>query len=737
MKGRHDVAYDDHARRETGVARARCCCTCHPWLSILRTASTTRRLPAGTVFGICLLSLCGALTCAVAAPANWSAELLAPPTGSRAPTAPIRLRLPVLPPATIQQLALELDDVDVSAMATIEGRDVVFAPPQPLGWGAHQLRLVEHTADGNIREVGVWNIEIRRTTALREAGLQSSASLNGNQRIADDNLTQPEPKTFQADGGAQLQGTLANGSWRTTGQMDLLYSSQRQLMPRGENGTYVDVGTFLLTYEQGPVVARAGHHSAAPDSLILSGFQRRGVSLGAQSHDLSFGMTAFSSATQDVVGFVQGLGIGDSSNVTNGITLSARPFGSRPEALALAATYLSGKDPGPSNAGSGAASGSTVATQGKAADILLDSQLLERRLRLRGEYAWTQFDIDGEGSDTNSDGVIDSNLQSTRDSAYAVLATYTPWHDKVIKDSPFVWMLGVEQRKLGTFFKSPAAPTGIADRAMVRAFTAMNWSGLDAQVSLGNETDNVNDLDLVPRTRTGQRFASLAYTPQINRQPRPDGSLPELPWYGQPQFNVSYTGVTQEIEKSGANLSTGPLNDSSTFLFVASFTYLTWSWSANYTSVDVQNRIGTTVDTNNNTVGLNANFRFAEKLTLTPRIQYSLDEQSDPPPGVAATDTGTTTAGITVGYAFSERLVASLQYDLNRQDTPCGCQDSQTQDVTGSLTWMAVPARESKPGVTFSVDGRYHDAEDQGAVTAIPSTYQVFFKMGVSWAPSL
>jgi predicted porin len=448
-------------------------------------------------------------------------------------------------------------------------------------------------------------------------------------------------------------------------------------------------------------------------------------------------MTAFSSATQDVSGFQQGLGIGDSSNVTNGVALSARPIGSRPEALALAATYLSGKDPGPSKAGSGAASSSTQATQGKAGDILADSQLLQRRLRLRGEYAWTEFDFDGAGSDTDANGVIDSNLKPTRDSAYEVLATYTPWHDKLIDNQPFAWVFGVQQSKIGTFFRSPAAPSGISDRAMVLAFTSINWSGLDAQLSLANATDNVNDLDLMPRTRTGQRFASLAYTPQINQQPLPDGRLPGLPWYGQPTFSATYTGSTTEVDKAGGTLSTGPLNDLSTWLLSATFNYATWNWTANYTNVDVQNHIGDSADTNTNSVGLNANFRFAEKLTLTPRLQYSLDKQRDPPAGSTATDTATTTAGIDITYTLSERMVASLNYNLHRLDTPCCYQDTRSEDIGGSLTWMAVLARESTPGVSFALRGAYHDEEDRTAVVSIPSKYEIFLTMSISWAPSL
>jgi hypothetical protein len=696
----------------------------------------TRRARIRAISRICLLSLWGTATFVVAAPPEWTAELLAPTAGGRGPTDPIRVRLPVLPRATIQQLALELDDLDVSAVAAIEGRDLVFVPPQPLAFGTHQLRLVENAANGNIREVGLWTIEIRRSAAFREASLQSDIAIGASERIADNNLAEPKPKAFQADGAAKLQMALANGSWRATGQMDLLYKSLRELMPRGENGPYVDVGTFLFTYEQGPVVAQAGDQSPAPDSLILSGFQRRGVSVGAQSAERGLAMTAFSLRTRNAVGFVDGLGTGDANNVTSGVVFSARPIGYRPEALALTATYLSGKDPGQAAVGTGSDSSSTVATQGRAADIVADSQMLQQRLRLRGEYAVTRFDLDGSGVDTDGDGVIDSNLDPKRDHAYAVLLAYVPWREKLIDNKPIVWSLGVENRRIGTFFGSPANPTGTPDRDMIRAFSAVNWSGLDAQVSLGRETDNVADLDLVPRARTGLRFVSLAYTPQLDRSLRPDGRLPPLPWYGQPNFSASYTGVSQDIEKAGASLSAGPLADSSNLLFGAGFSYPTWNWSANYTIARVRNHIGSAPDSDTDAVGLNAALRFAERLTLNPVIQYSRTK-SNSSAGLAATEMATTTAGIGIGYPFSERVSGLLQYSLNRQDTACGCQDARSRDVTANLTWIPVPAVGSKPGFSFSLAGQYHDAEDQTMAINPPSNFQLFLRVDMRWIPSL
>jgi len=66
----------------------------------------------------------------------------------------------------------------------------------------------------------------------------------------------------------------------------------------------------------------------------------------------------------------------------------------------------------------------------------------------------------------------------------------------------------------------------VADRELMRVFTDFNYSGFAAQLSLGRETDNVNDIALLPQTESLQTVASLSFTPQGNQTPGPDGKTP-------------------------------------------------------------------------------------------------------------------------------------------------------------------------------------------------------------------
>ncbi len=696
-----------------------------------------RKTPlAHAVWCACALQL--ALTAApeMAQAQEWQPQLA--DAGTRKPADPIRINLPQLQANVVQRLALELDDVDVTQTVTRQDNQITFTPPQPLSFGDHQLRLVEHGADGSITERGLWKISVRKTAAFREASLQGNVTINLVSRVSDKNLTEPKPDKSQANGAAQLQGVIADGNWKITAQMDLIANSQITQMPRGAGHGHSDVGNFLITGETGPVIAKAGHHSVGPDSLIMQSFTRRGVSVGLQSGDKAHTATGFSLRSQDVVGAQEGFGVGDSENRTDGLVITSRPISTRRDALAVSATVLSGEGPVSAGAtGTGTAGDNTIAA-GRAAGFVADGNLLDRRMRLRGEYAVTRYDFDGSrGRDTDLNGTIDVNQDPEKDKAYAALLTWTPWTNKMVNNKPLAWNLGVENKRLGTFFKSPANPLGVADRELVRTFTDVNYSGFTAQLSLGRETDNVNDIALLPQTESLQTVVSLSFTPQQAQVPGPDGKTPPPPWYGQPTYNATLIKLDQDVEKAGATLTTGALNETQNVSLTATFSYPTWSWSLGHTRGENTNFRQTAVDTKNNMTQLNANFRVGEKLTLGPTLQYNQIKESDAPTGITAKDTDTTTAGLNIGYQFTPKVNGNLGLNLNKVKTTDNSQQATTHDVTGSLNWNLAQPQGARPGVTVSLEGQLHDVDDRITTSNTINTYQVFLKVAISWLPTL
>ena len=707
-----------------------------PWAANLCTlAMMKKKLNNVIARALCCTCLFSVASISHAATADWKPELVDATGSVRGPSEPIRFKLPRLPLEVLQRLALEFDDMDVTGFVTTEGDFAIFTSPQPFPYGAHRLRMVEYATDGNIIERGLWTVEIRKTAVFRDAQLLGATTLYGSYRIADD-LPEPAPEKGSANASARMQGLLADDGWKVNGWMDFLYTSQPAPAASGTQNSLNNVSRYLVTAEAGPVVAQVGHHSIASDGLVMQGFNRRGVSIGAQSQELGTSLTAFSIRSQDIGGLQSGLGIGESDNRTNGMVLTSRPVSSQRDALALSATVVNGEGPSQTGAIGTGIAGDKTSGSGRAAGIVADSNLFDRRLRLRGEYASSEFDLDGRGRDTDLNGTLDSNLPAERDRAYAGLLTYTPWHDMVVGDQPLVWNMGMENRRLGTYFKSPANPSGAADRDATRVFTGVHWAGLGVQLSAGRETDNVNDIALLPRTESVQKVASLTYSPLFRAPPGAITNIPEQPWYGRPVFSATVFDLEQNVDRAATGLPAGALNSITNVVLVASFAYTAWNWSIVHSRGNFTNHINVVPDTYTQVSQLNANFRVGQRLDVRPALQYSAIEESDPPAGVVVKDSTTATAILGLGYLFTENVSGNLGLNYGSQEVTNGSLDNKVKSVTANLQWNAIRAQGMQPGVSFALDGLYYDVEDSVYVGNTRNNYQIFLRIGVSWLPN-
>jgi len=675
-----------------------------------------------------------AVPVAVAAPPvkDWAPTLEpAARQGVRGPSDPIRLILPSLPVAVLQTLSLELDGLDVTGMVASDGKQATFTPPQPLAYGRHELRLLENAPDGSIIERAAWTIEVRKTRAFREADAQLAATVIGSYRV-DDNHLENLPDEFQSSGGAQFQGVIADGNWRSTGYLDVLYNSQLAQTPTQQRRT--DLGQFLVTGALGDErfngVAQAGHHNVLPESLIAQGFLRRGVSAGLNAGGGIASASVFSQSTADIIGFQRGLGVSDAERRTDGVTASGRPIPGSPDALVLTGTWLNGEGPDQTGAVVG---GDPTVTSGKAYSVVADSNLFTRRLRLRGEYAATDFDFDGRGRDIDSDGVVDFDAPEESADAYAVLIAYTPTHQLTVGNQPMVWNVGVENKRIGTFFRSPANPAGVADRDLVRLFGGVNWAGLDLQASVGSEKSNVDDLALIETVRGRRSYAVANYAPQPDYGVQSDGGPPPAPWYGQPAFALSYDQLDQEVIDASPTVAAGDFRSTQQVGFTAMFNYTTWNWMLAEIVGKEEDLTGVTPDRRTRTTQAQAGFLIANRLQLGPSVAVTNVEELNP-----QRDSQTLTAGLNASYAFTQSISAGLGYVLNREDASDDLTDRTTRDLTGYLSWAAIRPRGLLPGLTLSLEGLYHD--ETGDVIIVPGTtalpgnsYQIFVKAAVSW----
>lgn len=640
---------------------------------------------------------------------QWTPELLQPATSNRGPSDPLRIRLTNIPQQTLQLLALEVDDIDVTSMVTMEGDTVVYTPAQPLAYGEHQMRLVEHSQDGSINERGLWTFELRKNALFRDAKVNGTVMVNGNFRTSDKGLPEPVPARGQADANAQFNWSAENENWRTTGAMSIIANSQSQMMPRQRD--HIDLGTFMAAADSGMYGIKVGDHAIGPDSLIMQSFNRRGISASATAPDNKAALTVFSMHSTPITGAANLLGVADSDNLVNGAVATVQPIPRNAQALALMASYVNGTTNGQPGAG---VIGGPGASSGNAGSLVADSNLLQQRLRLRGEVATSKYDFDGSAG----------SLAPLGGHAYSGLVTYVPWSDMVVSGQPFMWNMGLEKKLISTYFQSLSNPGAISDRDMSRVFTGVNWYGLNAQFNAGKESDNVDDNPLIPVTDTKQRSGVFTFTPQMNYMPQANGQPPATPWYGQPSFNASFLSLNKDIVQLNGAAVYQPTHATYTSIAGGNFQYATWNWGITQTWVRDQGyNLDTTPQTRTASTQLQGNFRLMQKLNVGMNA-FSQDVDNVE----AGTKTDGAGGGLNLAYPFTDKISSTLAYSV-RHDWASGSTGTVTNNTAAAVNWALATPHGAKPGVTLGVNGSYQDVSNGS------STYQVFLRASLVWAP--
>lgn len=655
---------------------------------------------------------------------NWKPELAPPDGGVRLSDGAIRIILPPdLDVKIMEWLALELDDIDVTQIVVLEGNQVVLTPPQPLSYGEHRLRLVQYDPDRNILERGVWTLDIRQSANFRKASFESNASLNATYRAADGDIDKAAlPAHLQGTGSAQLQGTFAKGNWEVTGTVPLIYNSLPELPTVDSEEVDAtntalnkfEVADFLFTGKAGPLFLNIGHHAVGPESLVMQQFNRRGLSVSAKSKQNMVIGTTFAMRTEPIIGFRQGLGIADSDKRVTGAIVTARPLQAAPDKLALTATYLHGE--GADQSGEGVV-GDGLFTEGDAWSVAAESLLLNNRLRLRGEYAGTRFDFDGPNTGSGKEN----------DDAVALLVDYSPWTDKKVKNRPMNWQLGMEYKNIGTFFHSLANPGLPADKELMRGFTSLDWAGLNLQASLGREEDNVNDINILPRTRKDLITVQGTYSPPPKVE---DKAGKKRNWLGTPTYSMGMQTVRDKTvflpdgyEGGNIDLRTRDIQ------IMANFAYDSWYWSISRSVGWQDDFTDVSPDTRNDLTGLDVNLNIGERLSIGAQLQLSEIKDRDNNIDTTAWLTGITTTAILV----PEKLTGTLSYQLNREKASDDSINRKSHIVDFNLSWQVRQPKNNRPGITVWLQGQYQDVKDEVEWSTANNPYQVFLGATITW----
>ena len=667
--------------------------------------------------------------------AAWQATLEpAQPAATYAPTETLQLDFPhKLDARARSQLALEMDAIDVTALADAHDSGMSYTPLQALAVGSHQLRLVSYDDRGAMQVHGSWTFNVAAaavpTTSSGAAStpthpptrLRADLALSGSERVADHALSQPVPARFSTDGSAALGMQTQGDRWSTTTEVDLTEAGPAATATAvnpgvpGSSQAALQLGQFSFAAQSENVHLVAGDQSLPYNGLVVSQLSRRGLSGRAKVKPLHADIGVFSVRSDVISGFSHGLGVGDRDHRVSGGLFDWHPL-ANPEALDLALAYAGGR-----GAPYGLASYSTplqTTPAGNAYGIDLDSQLWQRQVHLHGAVARSTYDFGTPG------------LPRRADSARNLSLSYQPASTSNASGAPGVSSVtSLSYQSTGTYFRSLANPGVTPDMRQWQLSQSLGGSIWSLQGNVGLDADNVDHNALITTVYTRRLQLAASVFPTSSGSPG---------WLGTPYYSLS---LDASHSRNGARAkSTDPRTD----LFISSinasaqFSHTRWNWNlgvmlgrtTDHTGQQDSNRVfGPTLGANL-TLGQSGSIGFALQYTDTyDRVLFTHDRNAS----YNLFASGDLVSGVLNGqlnYSITHTAQAVSQF----MGTPQPGMSYDTRTLNGSLLWHALPVHTNRVGLDVSLSGLWNHG-GYPTVAGMPmlpaDTYQVFLKVSL------
>lgn len=684
------------------------------------------------LFALIAISAFVSSTSAFAQTDDWRPQLQPAGADGYQAQAEVQILLPAsVPKIVFQWLALEIDDTDVSQLVVLKqsenGAILSFIPPAELTVGPHILRLVEYNDRGDIIERGYWNYLVADAGGVssRTSSFSANTSLDVGYRASDGDL-EGLPKSTSFQGSTSINTQIATANWTVTARADFLFGTigvptNTQAENAVNAGTIainrneVELGEFLVETRGKNLSAMLGNHAVSNQSLIMRGFNRRGISASAQTDSGSAIATGFAFRTEPISGWRNGLGVTNKENRVVGGLATIHPFSASKQALTVTASCLSGEG---KDAIGVSLEGDDTRARGDACSLVGESRLAGDRVKIRGEYARSRFDFDADKQE----------FEKSADNAFDILALYSPLGQKQINNKAFLWDIGMEVQQVGLFFRSLANPGLPSDKKLSRLFTNFQYGGLSIQLQGGVEEDNVKDEEALPTMQNRLGNFILSYTPDLVTD---EQGMPVLAWYGLPTFSLTTQYAKQLHVSLPSDLEDYRLNARTLYNQInMQFQYQTWSWLLGYGRGNEDDLQSKTYERLNQLGNLALNWQFADRLSLSAQGQYNVATDD-----VIDITTHSRQAGLNADTALiRDKLTLGLGVSLNLDDSSDDTIDTDTRTYDLNLNWLFIQARNNKPGVTFWLRGERQEIRDNITPENDINPYQVFVGARIDWS---
>lgn len=607
--------------------------------------------------------------------------------------------------ALFPYLRLELDDIDVTAFVSLKKNRLQYQPGPALARGIHALRLLAVTPDGNIEEIASWQLDIRTARGLVQSQFTSSADAQITQRVADDIPDNTLNRT-QAQGSMVIASLQATRDVQFSSSADFIYNSQSD---QTLNGREFDVNQFNLVAEWSQAAVTLGHQIIPANSLIVTDFNRRGVSATAGTQSGLIKATAFAMRSETITGFEHGLGVGDDQHRTQGAIVRLTPLTRSPENLILSVSYVEGQG---QTTGLAELSSDETTQQGDAHAFQVESYTMDKQLYLRGEYALTNFDFDG----------ANNGFDAEKDRASILFAQYATERNTA-REASNNWSVGLLHQRVGPWFHSLGNANLPSDKNLTQLSSTFSSTSWQLAANAAYEQSNVTNDNSIPTIESKLMTATLSYTPQ-------SGDAPSDGLFTHPTLSLGYQHGTQEqITTPGGFLGDFTDISSREMSLTAAFAGDNWNWQLGYSISEQEDVTNNVSDQQNQLVSLEANFPLVSYISLTPLLQSSRNRELD---------TGTVVngwnAGVTLNFDNQQDWSGGLSYSVIRSYDNIDVINSRSSVLEFLAMWTYQQAQNNKPGIQLFTTANY---QNTSSTETNLDQYQVFVGVNVSWPVSL
>ncbi len=540
-----------------------------------------------------------ALWLATAASSGWAQDALQVASGQT------QLNVDVLGLEALgegDQLAVELDGYDVTALASRRDGGLVLELQSPMGAGEHQLNVLVFYADGNIATLLEQAVSVHEGASLgeqslaagtgegggaaggatAEAGAQSAsqyrldamlgAAYRSDQRDAADYADLP---LHTGNGGLSYQASGLQDAWEWSAELDTLYDSQSDNNPSEQQFELPHYRLSAARPSQlGKAGLRVGSVAIERDDLLFSSYQRRGLaaSLGEVDND-RYRLDLFGLQSEPLSDYNRRLAYpGQSEERSSGGTVTLAGFSDQPDLLQLSLGYVEGET---TDSGLGWVSQDEQSLYGGDSwNMALDGRPGDNSVWLHLEGSGARFDSDGlhAGEDYRSDHARQAQLQFNSGRWFGA--------------GPFdQWSLSLQRREVGLDYFTLGNLSMPGDIQADQLGLQASLGGLQLEASLGRDRNNLDQRADIPDQTIHRQQVSLYYYPSVDAE--------ALPWrvLGTPSLNAGWNTARRDQDADDAALAGYDLDDrTEEKLFGLGFYQNYWNWSLQQSYQDTNDR---------------------------------------------------------------------------------------------------------------------------------------------------